>query len=75
MNWFPRNDTPTPLLEVDKYLAVHRAEPPVGTGSRFLRQQNIHVIVFGDLVGSLVDPLAAEAHYVYSLKKANVASI
>jgi hypothetical protein len=24
------------------------------------RQQTIHVLVFGDLVGSLVDPLAAE---------------
>jgi hypothetical protein len=41
-------------------MAIHRAEPSVGTGSRLLRQQNIHVIVFGDLVGSLVDPLAAE---------------
>jgi hypothetical protein len=50
----------TPLLEVDTYLSIHRAEPSVGTGSRLLRQQNIHVLVFDELVGSLVDPLAAE---------------
>jgi hypothetical protein len=35
-------------------------ETSVGTGSGLLRQQNIHVLFFGDLVGSLVDPLAAE---------------
>jgi hypothetical protein len=40
------------------------AEPSVGTGSRLLRQQNIDVIVFGDLVGSPVDPLAAELFFL-----------
>ena len=48
------------LLEVGKYLVVHWAEPSVGTRSRLLRQQNIHVLVFDELVGSLVDSLAAE---------------
>jgi hypothetical protein len=41
-------------------LIVNDTETSVGTGSGLLRQQNIHVLVFGDLVGSLVDPLAAE---------------
>jgi hypothetical protein len=50
----------TPLLEVGKYLAIHRAEPPVGTESRLLRQQNIHVIVFGDLIGSLERKVLAD---------------
>jgi hypothetical protein len=41
-------------------LVINGTETSVGTGSGLLRQQNIHVLVFGDLVGSLVDPLAAE---------------
>ena len=41
-------------------MVINGTETFVGTGSGLLRQQNIHVLFFGDLVGSLVDPLAAE---------------
>jgi hypothetical protein len=34
-------------------LVINGTETSVGTGSRLLRQQNIHVLFFGDLVGSL----------------------
>jgi hypothetical protein len=48
-------------------LVINGTETSVGTGSGLLRQQNIHVLVFGDLVGSLVDPLAAELVFLLTL--------
>ena len=52
------------FLEVGVDLVIHRTETSVGTGTGFFGKQYIHVSVFGDVVGALVDSFATELCFV-----------